>query len=221
MKCPSLGTALPCLLPQPRGLRPTAANREPVLLPTPMGQALQSANQGLMFALERGLEAFWLQKCHDHVCGPAAALSIPLMRELVCAPCTGEQSVGGSLQQAQGYRGLKQTPGPSPGCVWVTHRVAVWLLLCAERGSAPTVERGRLVLLPVSTVVSYLQQGLFSKSSLKWLCLSSLLLYELKKTKNKTTKQEKPNPNNYKYKDSHTPDTCSLRDSSITASIFC
>lgn len=31
MKCPSLGMALPCLLPQPRGLRPTAANREPIL----------------------------------------------------------------------------------------------------------------------------------------------------------------------------------------------
>lgn len=59
------------------------------------------------------------------------------------------------------------------------------------------------MLLPVSTVVFYLQQGLFSKSSLKWLCLSSLLLYELKKTKQQN---KKPNPNNYKYKDSHTPD---------------
>lgn len=85
-KCPSLGTALPCLLPQPRGLRPTAANREPVLLLTPMCQALQSANQGLIFALERGLEAFWLHKCHDHACGPAAGLSIPLMPASSCVP---------------------------------------------------------------------------------------------------------------------------------------
>lgn len=33
-----------------------------------------------------------------------------------------------------------------------------------------------------------------------------------KKTPNKQ-QNEKPTPNNYKYKDSHTPDTCSLRDS--------
>lgn len=40
--------------------------------------------------------------------------------------------------------------------------------------------RGLPARLPVSTVVFDLQQGLFSKSSLKWLCLSSLLPYELK-----------------------------------------
>lgn len=103
-KRPSLGT----VLPQPRGLRPTAANGEPMLLLTPICQALQSANQGLNFALERGLEAFWLQKCRDHVCGPAAGLSIPLTpARLTLAPCIGEQSVGGSQWQAYGHRGLK------------------------------------------------------------------------------------------------------------------
>lgn len=78
MKGPSLGTALLCLLPQPRGLTPTAANGEPMLLLIPKCRALQSANQGLIVALERALEAFWLQKCRDHVCGPAAGVSIPL-----------------------------------------------------------------------------------------------------------------------------------------------
>lgn len=74
-----------------------------MLLLTPMCQALQSANQGLTFALERGLEAFWLQKCRDHVCGPAAGLAIPLMpARLTPAPCIGEQSVGGRWEAASG-----------------------------------------------------------------------------------------------------------------------
>lgn len=72
-----------------------------MLLLTPMCQALQSANQGLTFALERGLEAFWLQKCRDHVCGPTAGLSIPLMPARP-APCIGEQSVGGRWEAASG-----------------------------------------------------------------------------------------------------------------------
>lgn len=117
-------------------------------------------------------------------------------RELSLAPCIGEQRVGGGQQQTYGHKGLKWTPGPSLCHLWVD----VWAhagwpcgsdrALCRQGLSSPTVQRGRLVLLPVSTVVSYLQQGLFSKSSLKWLCLSSLLLYELKTKQNKTTKQK-------------------------------
>lgn len=136
MKSPSLGTVLPCLLPQPRGLRPTAANGEPMLLLTPMCQALQSANQGLIFALQRGLEAFWLQKCRDHVCGPAAGLSIPLMAVSSHRP---RALVSRVWEAADGHRGLKQTPGPSLHHVWAhlwSHTQGGHVaqpVLCAER----------------------------------------------------------------------------------------
>lgn len=109
MKSPSLGMALPCLLPQPRGLRPTAANGEPMLLLTRTCWALQSANQGLSFALREAWKAFG---CRSAMTTPvvqqAASLSIPLMpARLTPALCTGEQSVGGSQQEAYGHRGLK------------------------------------------------------------------------------------------------------------------
>lgn len=51
-------------------------------------------------------------------------------------------------------------------------------------------------LLPVPTVVFYLQQGLFSESGLKWLCLSSLLLCELKTKPKKRKKKPKPKTEN-------------------------
>lgn len=96
-------------------------------------------------------------------------------------------------------------PGPSLRRVWVhVWPNAGWpcgsdRAFCREGLSSPTVERGQLVLLPVSTVVFYLQQDLFSKSSLKWLCLSSLLLYEFKKTKqNNETKNQTPTTINTK-----------------------
>lgn len=82
--------------------------------------------------------------------------------------------------------GLMGTRGETPPDlsllhVWVQmHPMATQLGPCfTQRGAQLT--QGLLKHLPVSTVVFYLQQGLFSKSSLKWLCLSSLLLYELKK----------------------------------------
>lgn len=92
------GAALPAA--PAKGAQTHSCHREPVLLLTPMCQALQSAKQGLIFALERGLEAFWLQKCHDHACGPAAALSIPLMPASSCVPRALVSRVWrGSLQQ--------------------------------------------------------------------------------------------------------------------------
>lgn len=56
--------------------------------------------------------------------------------------------------------------------------------VCAEGLSSPR-SGGSAAHRPVSAVVLSLQQGLVSKSSLKWLCLSSLLLYELKQKQNK------------------------------------
>lgn len=81
MKGPSLGTALPCLLPQPRGLGPTAANKEPMLLLTPTCRALQSANQGLIFALERARKLF----------GCRSAMTVAVVQQLVCPSLSGQQ----------------------------------------------------------------------------------------------------------------------------------
>lgn len=99
--------------------------------------------------------------------------------------------------RAQGAE-IDARPQPSPrlGPRVAKRRVAVWLgpcgsdrAFCREGLSSPTVERGQLVLLPVSTVVFYLQQGLFSKSSLKWLFYQVCYFMNLKK-QNKTTKQK-------------------------------
>lgn len=122
-----------------------------------MCQALQSANQGLTFALERGLEAFWLQQCRDRVCGPAAALSIPLTPVSSRLPQALLSRVWGAassrLRAQEAETGARPQPWPRLGLRVVTHRVAVWLGLCSvQRGlthSSPTVKRGRLVLLPV------------------------------------------------------------------------
>lgn len=77
---------------------PTGSRRH--FLP-PMCRALQTANQGLIFALNRGLEAFQLQKCHAHVSGPAAGPSIPrTLARLTSAPCT-------SQWQAYGHGGAE------------------------------------------------------------------------------------------------------------------
>lgn len=161
-------------------------------------QALQTKSQRLLFALERDLEAFWLQKrcarvrsihpsCASKAHVPPAAASRPRGRE----------------KPAFGHGELKRTPEPPS----LPH---LWVQMRAERGLCRGLSSlrsgGSAAHCPVPAVVLYLQQGLVSKSSLKWLCLSSLLLYEVKQ-KQKTT------PNNYKYKDSHAPDTCSLRDS--------
>lgn len=103
--------------------------------------------------------------------------------------------VGGQRARTEPRRSQHFTPGPG-------------LEVDASGPPAPPA------LLPVPTVVFHLQQGLFSKSGLKWLGLSSLLLYELKtKPKKKEKIKQKKNPNNYKYKDSHSPDACSLCES--------
>lgn len=104
---------------------------------TSMCQALQSANQGLTFALQRGLEALWLQRCCDHVCGPAAGLSIPLMPASSRLPRAVWEAAGSS-RRAQG---LKQTPAPALAAFGSPcgHRQGgrgARTVLCAERGSA-------------------------------------------------------------------------------------
>lgn len=81
-RCPeTLPPALPCpALPRGQGgsdPQPPTGSRRRLLPPTRW--ALQTANQGLIFALERGLEAFRLQKHRAHVFGPAAGPSIPPM----------------------------------------------------------------------------------------------------------------------------------------------
>lgn len=206
------GTALPCPAapacgqggsdPQP----PTGSQR--CFLP-PTCWALRTANQGLIFALQRGLEAFRLQKRHARVFGPAAGPSVPatparLMFHPPPAPCTSEQTAAGSQRQAYGHGGPKHRPDPSLPGVWVQMQPNGGWPCGSDRAfhreglSSPMVERGLPAHLPVSTVVFYLQQGLFSKSSLKWLCLSSLLRYELKKKTNNKTKNQTPTTINTK-----------------------
>lgn len=101
---------------------------------------------------------------------------------------------------AYGHRGWntpRSQPAPHLGPNVSKHRAATQLGPWFMQREA-LLTQGLLEHLPVSTVVFYLQQGLFSKSSLKWLCLSSLLLYELKKTSTKREINQTPTTINTK-----------------------
>lgn len=207
---PGHSAALPCRPSlRARGLRPTAANGEPTLLLTPNVLGSVDSKSRANFCTPERLGSFsaaetpcprfrssgWsVRPCHAskaHVPPPPA-------------PCTSEQTAAGSQRQAYGHGGPKRRPDPSLPGVWVQMQPNAGWPCGSDRAfhreglSSPMVERGLPAHLPVSTVVFYLQQGLFSKSSLKWLCLSSLLRYELKKKTNNKTKNQTPTTINTK-----------------------
>lgn len=149
------GTALPCPAapacgqggsdPQP----PTGSQR--CFLP-PTCWALRTANQGLIFALQRGLEAFRLQKRHARVFGPAAGPSVPATpaRLMFPPPRPVHQRADRGGQPAAGLwaRGAETQARPQPswrlGPNAAKRRVAVRLGPCfSQRGAQLTHGRER------------------------------------------------------------------------------
>lgn len=143
------GTALPCPAapacgqggsdPQP----PTGSQR--CFLP-PTCWALRTANQGLIFALQRGLEAFRLQKRHARVFGPAAGPSVPATPARLMfhpppprAPASRPRRAASGRLMGTGGRNTGQTPAflaSGSKCSQTEGGRAARTVLFTERGSA-------------------------------------------------------------------------------------